>query len=568
MTDRRGDSGFSVAPRPVGGDARAGRRRTRRLGVAAVLLTAIAVIGVAWLGPRLASRPSFDVSFFATPTPSTSSSPSRSPSLRPGQTPQVTPLPAITLPDGVPQEGRVALLGDTLRVLDLRTGDATEARPMIVGRDAFFADPAGDGWACVCLDDGAGPSGPTQVVRLERIGADGRSRGSSDIATISAAASTDFGQSDVTMDVDLIPGRAQALLATATRSGRSWELMARTIDLATGTTGAPVVIGTIELPTPSVTPTAPPDDPGMPTDQSTLDGPRLRIAPDGRSAFLWGVAQHFAIDTVDATVAAGWRVELLADGSVGAAKSTRGFADMPMYCGVAAWASSDRFAWACPVDDAERSDGSYHFRIQTMGPDGRTAGRADLEPNVDSYFAAPLFDRANGRVYVWDPLALTIQRVDVHDLGVDLATFDPAETEAPGGPDHGGSSTPDWRGGDSLVRIPLGQLAGSTDGARLYGVAIRPVESSGEYRQGSSGVFVIDRATLALLDHWAPVGADVSVVTLPDGRVATSAVPGSDADGRAVPWAGALTLRDPADGRILARYGRLSQDMPPMIVGR
>lgn len=567
MTDRRGDPGFSVAPRAVGGEAPVGRRRMSRVGVALVLLAAVAVIGVAWLGPRLASRPSFDVSFFATPTPSAGSSPSSSPSLRPGQTPQVTPLPAITLPDGVPQEGRVALLGDALRVLDFRTGDATVARTMVLGRDAVFTDPTGDGWACICLDDSTGLSGPTQVIRLERIGADGHSSGSSDLATNSAPAFTDFGQSNLTMDVDLIPGRSQALLATATRSGRSWEIAVRTIDLAEGTSGSPVVVGTIALPTPAVTPTPPPGDPGIPTDESSLDGPRLRIAPDGRSAFVWGVAQHFAIDTVDATVAAGWRLELSADGSVDAATAATGFTAMPMYCGVAAWASTDRFAWACPVDGGEGSTG-YHFRIQTMDPDGRVAGGVDLDPNADSYFAEPLFDRANGRIYVWDPMRLTIQRVDVHGLGIDVATFDAAETGAPGGPDHGGPLTADWRDGDSTVQVPLGQLAGSADGSRLYGVAIRQLETSGEYRQGSSGVFVIDRATLALVDHWAPVAADVSVVTLADGRVATAAVPGFDAEGRAVPWAGALTLRDPAHGRILARYGQLSQDMPPILVGR
>ena len=566
MTDRRGNHGFSVAPRSVGGDGPAGRRRMGRLGVAFVLLAAVVVIGVAWLGPRLASRPNFDTSFFATPTPSTGPSSSAGFSPRPGQMPEVTPLPAITLPDGVPPEGRVALLGDALRVLDLRTGDATVVRPMALGRDGVFADPAGDGWACICLEEASGVSVPTQVIRLDRFGADGRSRGSADLATITAPGSADFGQSNVTMDLDLVSGRSKALLATASRTGRSWEIAVRATDLVQGTSGPPVVIGTIELPTPTAMPTPPPDDPGMPTDESTFDGPHLRIAPDGRSAFVWGVAQHFAVDRVDATVAAGWRVELTADGSAGAATSAAGFAQMPLYCGVAAWASTDRFAWVCPVDDGQ--DGSYHFRLQTIGPDGRAMGGVSLTPKPDGYFAEALFDRANGRIYVWDPMALTIHRMDVHGLGVDVATFDPAETEAPGGPDHGGSLSADWHDGDSAVQLPLGQLAGSADGSRLYAVAIRPVQSLGEYAQGSNGVFVIDRASLALVDHWAPVAADISVVTLPDGRVATSAVPGFNADGRAVPWSGSLTLRDPTDGRVLARYGQLSRDNPPIIVGR
>jgi hypothetical protein len=569
MTERRGDQGFTVAPRSVGAERQSGRRGPRRLGVAIVLLAAIALIGVAWLGPRLANRPSFDAAFFATPTPSTTGSPSATPTLAPGRTPQITPLPAITLPDGVPQEGRLALLGDALRILDLRTGDTTVARAIGLGRDAIFREATGHGWVCVCVNDVTGSAGAEQVIRLERFGADGQPLGSTDLATVPAPTNTDFGQSALAMDVDLSPDGSWGLLATATRSGRSWEIALRRIDLVRARTGRPVVVGMIRLPTPAVTPTTPPDQPGMPTDESTLDGPHLRIAPDGRSAFLWGIAQHFAIDTVDATVQTGWRIQLETDGSVGAVDDSAGFKDMPLYCGQAGFAANDRFVWICAVEQSDPTVSGYSFRVVTIDSEGRSAGEVEFAADPDGYFAVPLFDRANGRVYVWDPVKLTMVRIDVHALTVDTVTFDAAATASPGGADHGGSLVPVWRDTDSAVQMqPFAQLAGSRDGSRIYAVAIRQVQTAGEYAQGSNGVYVIDRATLALVGHWAPISSDFAVTTLPDGRVATAALPGYDADGRTVPWGGVLTLRDPADGRILARYGQVSTDMPPILLNR
>jgi hypothetical protein len=567
MTERRGDHGFTVAPRSVGGQGQPGRSRTRRLGVAIVLLAAIALIGIAWLGPRLTNRPSFDTSFFATPTPA--ASPSATPTLAPGRTPQVTPLPVLTLPDGVPQEGRIALLGDAFRILDLRTGDATVARPMGLGRDAIFAEATGDGWACVCVTDVLGSAGTEAVVRLERIGADGRPAGSTDLATIPTPASTDFGQSALTMDVDLGPDGSWGLMATAVRSGRSWEVALRRIDVAGARSGPPVVVGTIRLPTPAVTPTPPPDDPGIPTDESTLDGPHVRIAPDGRSAFLWGLAQHFAIDTIDATVRTGWRIELEADGSVGPIRVATGFETMPVYCGQAGFASNDRLVWICQVEPSPSTAGAPRFRLQAIGPDGRSAEAVEVSADPDGYYAEPMLDRANGRIYLWDPINLRMTRIDVRSLTVDTTTFDPAATTTAGGADHGGALAPVWRDMDSAVQMqPFDQVSGSADGTRLYAVAVHPMENGGDYTQGSNGVFVIDRATLALVQHWAPVAADFAVATLPDGRVAIAALPGYDADGRTVPWGAVLTLRDPAAGRILARYGQVSTDMAPMILDR
>jgi len=93
-----------------------------------------------------------------------------------------------------------------------------------------------------------------------------------------------------------------------------------------------------------------------------LDGPHVRVAPDARVAFVWGVVQQPRSDGIPA------RTEF----AVG---------------------------------------NEWHFE--------------------------PLFDRANGQIYAWDPTQLTIARVDARTLVVEEATFDPL-VESSGGLAPGG----------------------------------------------------------------------------------------------------------------------------------
>src|SRR3954451_3478142 len=117
MTERGGGQGFTVAPRTVGGDPDGGRRRRATLAVAMVLGFSLVLVAVALLGPHLAQRPSLDSAYFATPIPS--APPSTSPSaVQPSTAAEITPLPKLTLPDGVAPTGHVAVLGDSIQVLD------------------------------------------------------------------------------------------------------------------------------------------------------------------------------------------------------------------------------------------------------------------------------------------------------------------------------------------------------------------------------------------------------------------------------------------------------------------
>jgi hypothetical protein len=579
MTERRGDQGFSVAPRAVDGGGASRRRGPRRIGVVVVVLASVALIAVGWLGPQLDRRPSLDIAYFATPTPSGSRgpSPSPSPTLRPDETPSATPLPRITLANGEPPAGHIAMVSDHLRVLDLRTGDVAEGPTVDYGGFAVRASAAG-GWRCICSDTGNGTSLTRTIRDMDLDPSAGITR-TTDLLTLPAIRSEFTGQYSVGFDLDLAADGRKAILATGTRSGLSFAFDLRTVDLDADETSPPVAIGTITIPRPPPTPTTAPSptptDPGagptFPPDEAYLDGPHIRLAPDGRTAFVWGFAQRVTNDTSDPPVGAGWRVELRPDGSIGAVTDAPAVTDMPAFCTSVGFATGDRLVMVCPtVDDLGNMVDPFSMTIHVVGLDGRTIGSVALSATSGGYGTEPLFDRANGRVYVWDPINLTLDRVDIAKLTVDRTKFDAAATAGPGGPSLGGQAPAVWADADSAIQLQTnGQLAGSTDGERLYALGFTPgAEFDGGSGQASAGVFVIDRSTLALIAHWAPVANDSGIAVLPDGRIATAAQPGYDVEGRVVPWAGSLALHDAVDGRILARYGQVSADSMPTIVDR
>jgi hypothetical protein len=110
-------------------------------------------------------------------------------------------------------------------------------------------------------------------------------------------------------------------------------------------------------------------------------------------------------------------------------------------------------------------------------------------------------------------------------------------------------------------------VAPSVDGTRLDLVAFQPNPAPDGRGPINLGVFVLDRATLALVDRWAPAAAYYTMAVLPDRRsVALGGAPGMDPAGRPVPWEGSLTIHDADDGRVVAQFGRLGQDLPPILL--
>jgi hypothetical protein len=111
-------------------------------------------------------------------------------------------------------------------------------------------------------------------------------------------------------------------------------------------------------------------------------------------------------------------------------------------------------------------------------------------------------------------------------------------------------------------------MAASPVGDRLYAVGFDPTSNQDSGGPASRGIYVIDRSTLALVDRWAPAADYVAVSTLPDGLVAASGMPGIQTDGQMAPWQGSLTIHQPADGRVLVRFGQLGEGNAPFVVDR
>ena len=581
MTERRGDHGFAVTPQRIGGDpGGGGRRRTRRLGIAAVIVAAVGIVGVAAIGPRLSGRPSLEISFFATPTPAATATPTPSPSVRRSGPPVRTPLPEVTRPGGVAVTGRIAYATDAFRVLDLATGATVTGPGTAFGRDAIFESPATGGWTCVCFADSTTAGGqPTRIVRIVGIDPSGRQSDSTDIASFDAV-SPDVGLPEPLTDVDVDDAGRRGLLASAVRFGEGWRFSVAPIDVAGRRLGATTELGVSFLPeaaaseepspgAPTAEPSGAPPTPEIRT-ELYLDGPHLRLAPEGRVAFAWGTIQRLRADTVTASQLVAWRIGLDESGAITAVESIDGLGELPPYCNAVGFAAPDRLAWLCPAGlYGPTPEGGVRWRIGTVDLAGRAVQAITIPADEQGFFSQPIFDRANGFAYAWDPLGLRITRIDAHTLASDTLTFDPAAARSPGVTPGGGTTQPDWRDADSAIRqLAFGQLAGSPDGSRLYAVGFDREPALDAVSQASLGVFVLDRATLALVDRWAPAADYLSISTMADGKVAAAGLPGVDEKGREAPWQASLTVHDPADGRILVRFGALGEGMPPLVVDR
>jgi len=566
MTERRGDQGFAVVTQSVTGRRRRGRgpNRPGRIGVLIVAVAAVVLVGIGLLGPRLNARPSFDAAFFATPTPLPTPEPTYP---RPAATPITTPLPVLTKAEDVELEGSLALSGDAFRYLDLATGTTRRIHDIQLWGDAVFATGV-DRYVCICfVDDYDVSAGRVRTVDLVTIVGDDVTKTTLDRLRPSAGSSPD--QPDPLLDVAVDHDHRLGLLAVATRTKADWRVGVRPLDIPGASLEKQTVLGRIALPAPPAGASPTPVASDQPSEENVyLDGPHIRMAPDGRTAVVWALGQRYSEDGESTTTQGAWRIRLGPDGSVDDVAEAPDLTPWPQYCGGIGFSAEDRLAALCADPNTASPQPAWFLR--TFDADGRKTNEIRLPESGDFGYSEPLFDQANHRMYLWDPIALRIVRIDLDDGSVQSTTFDSASSSAAGVTSDDAALPPEWHDGDSAVQQALYEsVAGSADGRHLYAVGMRPNQTSGfeTYGVGALGVFVIDPATLALEERWAPAANDVWVATLPDGRVVTGGNPGLNIDGEQVQWEGSLTIRDAADGRILARYGRVSIDQAPVLVG-
>lgn len=571
MTDRRGEQGFSVAPVRVDGGEGGWRRRRRRIATWLVLAVTVAIVAIGVVGPRLQERPSLDLSFLATPTPRESPSPT----VRSFPAPTTTPLPEFLRGAGPIPPGTIAVQTEMFRLLEPASGTVTDGPVVQFGMDAVVRSPTGSGWRCICSSTASIDGVPNRILQILEIDRSGRPADPTELAVLGPIDSAEGRPPAIGAGVDVTAdGRVAIVALTERQTDDSFRFSAAGLSLVDLRLSPFEAVGSAASPArspagPSTAPSPGPGEPGRPFSEVYVDGPHVRIAPDGGVAFVWATLQRETSEGEASVSTVAWRLDLRPDGSVASVADAPTVAAMPPYCGYAGFATADRFAWICSVEAGTASD-QPGWALQLIGPDGQAAGRVPIVGTWPRYLGEPLFDRANGAVYLWDPIGLALFRVDLQRMTSERVVFDPAAELTTGVAPGGGTARPDWHDADSpLSAFGYGEIAGAADGSRLYLLGLEEGVITGGQSQASRGIFVVDRATLALVDRWAPAANyQMLAMALDDRAVAASSFAGSAADGRPAPWQNALTLHDPVDGRVIAQFGRLGDGLPPLVLER
>ena len=550
----RPSQGFEVAPVPLGGGSGA-RRRRRRLPALVVLLVAIAVPVIAWVGPKIEVRPNLDLAFNAAPTASPTATPRRTPT---PSSPLPTALPEITFAEGPRPTVPIAIDVGGVRILDPGTGELGPVTSVHVDRDAVFT--AVDGWWCVCFSRGSFSNSETTTVTVQRIDAAGRLTSSVPVGEYTSA--TDSPDQDIytRFDLELAPDGRTAYLASAVRSGRIWTVAVDTIDLKAGGILAHTELAKFDMDTLS----DPKASPSPSSIQVYLSGPSIRLSPDGRRLLAWASLDAFSDSGGEAgSTPTAWLIDTTAaaDGTVGAVMNMdAGFAASMRMCGWAAWSSEERFVTTCFSGQAGGSQVDVTFT--EVGIDGGEIRHVQIAISNESWFTEPIFDRANMILYLWDPNGHLLHRIDFeHERADSLAVDRDSGTAVESPPDLPPlGRAPAWTPVSSDMRMWYSpQLVAEPGGSRLFAIGLTQQEApSRNYVFKSSGIWVFDTSDFALADHWNPVTGYGSIGISRDGRWLTAAgMPQMDAEGRPTDWQASLTVIDTSDGRAALRLGRL-----------
>ena len=555
------DPGFEIAPTRVGGqavDGRPARPNSPGRRIILVVLISIAIPAVAIAGPRIEWRPAIDLSALR-PTPT----PSPSPTVLPTETPvpTATPLLPVTFSAGPPPAGPLPIDVAGFRLIDPSSGTLGEGPNVHLDNDAVFREVGGDGWWCVCFVHTPVDDAETVDVSVRHFDRDLGEIGSFPIATYRSRvplAGQDF---NVRFDLERSADGRIAYLAVGERNLQRWTILVDAIDIESGRLLDSTKLATVSLPA------QPQPGPGEAPIDSYLDGPIMRLAPDGR--------QLLVIASVNPNTESGeparhaWFVDVAGDSSTQPFGKVRpvapGLLDQLGSCGLMTWLGPDELLMTCW--DAFGVSSRPKISTSTFDLAGRQTGGASFELNEGAQLTAPLIDKANRIVYFWEPDSHTLHRLDLQRGGSDQLVVDPAAPRISSvvpivGPVP--ERPPVWANGSSdFPSYFWPQLIGAPGSTRVYALGLAAsgtALASRDYRFGSTGVWVFDTSPFALVDHWPAAAAYVSIALSPDGRWLTAVgQPGIDVAGNAAGWGSSVSIHDTADGRLALQLGQLGE---------
>jgi hypothetical protein len=331
-----------------------------------------------------------------------------------------------------------------------------------------------------------------------------------------------------------------AYLALAARSATRWHVSLHAIDLA-----REAIVRSVDLfagPQANL------------SDTREVELPVLRIAPDGRHALVMAAVRQVTALGISTSTPRAWMVDL--DGaSLGSVTATDDvaipFADV---CPWVDFGTPDVVVQGC---QASGFDPAVSFQIRRRSLDGRDLGTIQV-PSRQLGGDGALLDATRGIAYLWDPIGHHLSAADLVTGGAQSGDVpddpaDPDDVIVLGPRPQPGTATTWSDGRSGTVGVPERTLVGSPDGQLLFAIG------SGLEPGSSSGVWVFDARTLALVERWPAGAAYQSLAVLDGGRfLAAIGSPGLDESGGRARWGTSMTIHDILTGLPVVRIGDLA----------
>jgi hypothetical protein len=501
---------------------------------AALVATVVLALGAVWLTAPRDPGPAG-----VSPSPSTSATPSDSSS------PVSTPLPRLVRNGELPSVTQVMVRAEgTYRLADLATGTlGDDALGSYSGPTALVQRPAG-GWLCVCGKWTAfGANGPTGLsLNLVAIDSGGNLGDPSEVRRLEGAPNpgepVEVQYQLVDAAITVAPDGSTAFIAWTARHGAAgWTSGIDVIDVAGGTVASSAV-----LPLEAVAAAE-----GRPI---TRNAPSVMLSPAGDRILMtdfWFVEDPDVANPAAGTErwtspfdghALGAIAPLLATSADDCVEFGSGLID------------ADNFYLVCAPQF-----GDLTVRRLTLAGDG--IGDTKVA-RTGQEFGESLFARSGDGLYIWDPVAAIMSRIDLRTGA--LTQSPPASASRGEGPLDGlaalGRRIGRWIAPSVAAKVRLEPgLVLSPDGTRVYAIGVGFASPSGG---GSTGVFAFDAATLAQLGHWDPTADFTSIAVSGDGRFVYAAAQGGvDALGVASRNGASVTVFDATDGSVRLIAGEL-----------
>lgn len=456
-----------------------------------------------------------------------------------------TRLPEFAVDAAGGPDVRFPVMSGGLRWLDAGTGSMSGQVTVWGGSGWIFA--GNDGTAlCVCYDSPWSQDGTVERVTIVHYDAGGNETSRAVAAELSSSLRS---YDAILRDFAMAPDRDALYMAAAIRDEDGWAVSLDTINLDR-LADAQTSFSSVEL--------------GRVTTPATgaiMGDPTLRVSPDGRHV---RVSVHYSprrsIDPDAPWTEQVWLVDLGGGGAPVVRQLADRSTDAPGRCDGQAWATNTQYVVLCratvgdsriPVARVEDIDGSI-LAHQV----GEAIGRDDLDWLVDA---------SSGIVYRWSRFSHVLARLDVHTgkvvsraLGGSADEIDAVRPAGGPWPKTPGDGPVAWA--QLLPASALGhpRLVGSRDGSLLYAIGMRSTAgdlSSGPL-QASTGIWVFEATTLAVLARWPAAAMYDEIGLTPDGRyVLAAGLEGVTADGQVADWASSLTFHDATDGAMAEQIG-------------